>query len=422
MKRVIVIILTTVLFLCMGRGFLFASAFSIWYQGALASAFGGAFVARADSPIAIFYNPAGISWLTGDSFSIGATLINPTLRYTAPGGSIEEARRFTQYPLNIYYSKRINDNLSAGVGFYTSFLLSTEWSPDFTGRLVSRHSEIITYCLNPVVAYQASSQISVAFGLNLYYSNLYWERGIDLSSLAARLELPALPEGDFALDAHDFGMGYTLGVLYAIDDYWNLGVSYRSPLQISASGSVNYNIPGTGYGEEVDNLLQSLYPDQSGSLDLSLPHSLTIGVSTTAIDRCFLEADLQWTGWSSFDKLVIDLSQPTSEVNDEIIDRKWKNAFALRLGIEIEATEKIRLRGGYINEGSPVPNETLDPFFYSAYHQAYCAGVGFIREQMNIDISYMRISYKDRQVSNKFLAGEYEMLSHVIALSLTLKF
>ena len=417
-----VIIFTTILLFFVGRGFLSASAFSIWYQGAVASSFGGAFVARTDSPIAIFYNPAGISWLTGDSFSIGATLIQPTLRYTPPGGITEEARRITQYPLNIYFSKRINDNLSAGIGFYTPFLLNTEWSPDFTGRFASRHSELITYCLNPVIAYQASPQVSVAFGLNLYYSNLYWERGIDLSSLAARLELPSLPEGDFALDAHDFGIGYTLGVIYAIDDYWNLGVCYRSPLQVNAEGSVDYGVPSTGYGEEVDNLLQSLYPDQSGSLDLRLPHTLTIGVSTTAIDRFFFEADIQWTGWSSFDKLVIDLSQPTSEVKDEVIDRKWKNAFALRLGVEFEATKMIRLRGGYINEGSPVPDETLDPFSFSAYHQAYCGGVGIVREQMNIDLSYMGVFFKDRRVTNEFLSGEYEMLTHVISLSLTLKF
>ncbi len=422
MKRIIVITFTTILLFFVGRGFLSASAFSIWYQGALASAFGGAFVARTDSPMVIFYNPAGISWLLGDSFSIGATLIQPTLHYTPPGGTTEAPRTITQYPLNIYYSKKINETLSFGIGFYTPFLLSSEWSPGFTGRFASRHSEITTYCLNPVIAYKSSSQVSVAFGLNLYYSNLYWERGIDLSSLAARLEIPSLPEGDFTLDAHDFGIGYTLGLLYAIDDYWSLGVCYRSPLQVTAEGSVDYGIPATGYGEGVDNLLLSLYPDQSGSLDLRLPHTLTIGVSTIAIDRLFLEADIQWTGWSSFDKLVINLSQPTSEVKDEVIDRKWKNAFALRFGMEVEATNMIRLRGGYINEGSPVPNETLDPFCFSAYHQAFCGGVGIVREQMNIDLSYMRVLYKDRQVANEFLSGKYEMLTHVIAMSLTLRF
>jgi len=422
MKRTTVITIMAISLFFVGSGLLSASAFSIWYQGALASAFGGAFVARADSPIAIFYNPAGISWLTRDSFSIGASLIKPTLRYTPPGGTAEEARRIIHYPLNIYYAKKISDNLSAGVGFYTPFQLSTEWSAGFTGRFASRHSEVITYCLNPVVAYKYSPQVSIAFGLNLYYSNLYWDKGIDLSSLAARLELPSLPEGDFTFDGHDFGIGYSLGLFYAIDDYWSLGVSYRSPLNIKAEGNVDYGIPNTGYGEEIDNLLLSLYPDQSGTLELRLPHTLTIGVSTSAINRCFLEADIQWTGWSSFDTLVIDLSQPTDEVGDEIKDRKWKNAFALRFGFEFEATKMIRLRGGYINEGSPVPNRTLDPFCVSSFHQAYCGGVGIVREQMDIDLSYMGVFYKDRRVSNELLSGDYEGLNHVIALSLTLKF
>src|SRR5690242_3997102 len=51
----------------------FAAGFSIFEQGAKATAMGGAFSATADDPSAIFYNVAGIAQQRSTTVMVGAT-------------------------------------------------------------------------------------------------------------------------------------------------------------------------------------------------------------------------------------------------------------------------------------------------------------------------------------------------------------
>src|ERR1051325_8974609 len=54
----------------------FAAGFSIFEQGAKATAMGGAFAATADDPSAIFYNVAGLAQQRHLTVLAGATAIN----------------------------------------------------------------------------------------------------------------------------------------------------------------------------------------------------------------------------------------------------------------------------------------------------------------------------------------------------------
>ena len=60
---------------------LFANGFDIYEQSAKAVGLGGAFIAQADDPSAIFFNPAGIVQLDGTQLSVGACAIRPTMQF-----------------------------------------------------------------------------------------------------------------------------------------------------------------------------------------------------------------------------------------------------------------------------------------------------------------------------------------------------
>ena len=62
-------------------GAAFGSGFSIFEQGAKATAMGGAFAATADDPSAIFYNVAGIAQIRRTEFNVGGTAINFSNRW-----------------------------------------------------------------------------------------------------------------------------------------------------------------------------------------------------------------------------------------------------------------------------------------------------------------------------------------------------
>ena len=60
---------------------IFANGFDIYEQSAEAVGLGGAFIAQADDPSAVFFNPAGIVQLEGTQLSVGVCLITPTIKF-----------------------------------------------------------------------------------------------------------------------------------------------------------------------------------------------------------------------------------------------------------------------------------------------------------------------------------------------------
>src|SRR6202034_671819 len=67
-------------------------------QDAFATARGNAFVATANDPSAVFYNPAGISQLEGANFSLGAYGLVYNDRYSGPSGSVNAKTQWSAVP------------------------------------------------------------------------------------------------------------------------------------------------------------------------------------------------------------------------------------------------------------------------------------------------------------------------------------
>ena len=63
----------------------FAAGFALYETGARGTALGGAMIARADDPSALFFNPAGITQLPGTQTLFGLTMIAPRLELQTTG-------------------------------------------------------------------------------------------------------------------------------------------------------------------------------------------------------------------------------------------------------------------------------------------------------------------------------------------------
>ena len=109
-----------------------AGAFRIFDQSASGTAQGGAFVAQADDPSAIFFNPAGMTQLRGVQTSFGFMFIGGGTSYTSPAGATAHGdfggTIALPPPFNLYMSANLKDlgfaalgNLSAGIGVVSPF-------------------------------------------------------------------------------------------------------------------------------------------------------------------------------------------------------------------------------------------------------------------------------------------------------------
>src|ERR1700678_1091649 len=83
----------------------FSYGITIADQNAESTARGDAFVATADNPSAIYYNPAGISQLQGQNILLGAYGIYLQDKYTPPNGAnSERTKDLLQGVPQIFYS------------------------------------------------------------------------------------------------------------------------------------------------------------------------------------------------------------------------------------------------------------------------------------------------------------------------------
>src|SRR4051812_19279312 len=151
---------------------LFATGFRLPDQDAFATARGEAFVATADNPSAIYYNPAGISQLSGQNLRGGIYGIYLDPSYTPPGSSttFHNQDKLAAVPQLFYTYSQENSPVSAGVGLYSPYGLAVRW-PETTGfRTVGRRAALQYVTLNPVVSFKMSDAFSFGGGITVNWA------------------------------------------------------------------------------------------------------------------------------------------------------------------------------------------------------------------------------------------------------------
>lgn len=415
------IIISILILFALAISSLLADGFHQKDQGAAATAQGGAFVARANNLSAIYFNPAGLTQLAGTQISIGGNLILPSTSFSNLDGKWDMLEQVV-HPTNVYISHQMSEKFNLGVGYYRPFAYSSRWESDFVGRFIVRDFSFKTYYFTAAAAYQATPEISIGFGLSYIHAKVIMSHSIDLSSFSDYYPQRPDPEGFSQFDSTANNFGISVGFLYKFDEFWTLGATYRSAADFDFAGNFNFTIPESSASTTANEVLNGLFPDQSGSMNLKMPQVIIVGLSTTLIMRTTIEANIQWSGWSTFNNLPINYSTNTTALEDKIIDRQWKDTFALRLGAEFEYKPNILFRGGYSYDNSAIPGRTFDPMIPDVLTQSFSGGVGIKWNKIDIDAAYVAVFSEKREEDNIFLSGVYENFTHIFALSLTVKF
>ena len=120
----------------------FAAGYYLPNQDAFATAKGNAFVATADSPAAVFYNPAGMTQLTRPEVQVGtySIVLGNTARI---GGDTYDADRELQAAPHLYFVAPVNEKMSYGFGLNSPFGLGTQWGQDTPFRTVVTETKLI---------------------------------------------------------------------------------------------------------------------------------------------------------------------------------------------------------------------------------------------------------------------------------------
>ena len=209
----------------------FAAGFSIFEQGAKATAMGGAFAATADDPSAIFYNVAGIAQQRKTTVYAGGTLINFANEFTGDpndiftSGSTGRYKRHLFIPPNVYATVPIGQNLTVGVGAFAAFGLRTNWEDPWIGRFVSRDADLRTKSIEPAIAWQSTDgRFAVGAGYEYRESTVVLNRNsAALNPFSGRIIDTA---NAYLRSKKGHDNGYNVGILFKPVSTWRFGASY----------------------------------------------------------------------------------------------------------------------------------------------------------------------------------------------------
>ncbi len=342
-------------------GMVYGAGFQLPEQGIAAMGQANAFVAQADDPSAVYYNPAGILQLEGTQTTLGTTLISTSMKFTntstsltAPStlgtlgfsGKETDAEDLLFVLPHLYVTHRVNDRWGLGLGLFSPFGLATEWPQDWEGRFVSYQIELGTMYVNPVVAFSPSPGLTFSAGLQYVYSTVELKRRLDLSPLGP------LGEGNLAIeDGSGDGWGYNFALLVKLNEQNTLGAAFRSQVNVDYEGDAKFSVPP---------IVAALFPDGPVRTDVAMPSIFEIGLANRSISDLTLSFDLQWVGWSSISHLSLDFENNTAAVTDTADPRNWNDTLRILAGAEYALTPNWDVRLGYVWDPTPVPPETLD--------------------------------------------------------------
>ena len=378
-----------------------AGGFRLPDQDAFATARGEAFVATADNPSAVFYNPAGITQVEGQQFRAGIYGLSLDVRYRSPAGQTFSNRKDLHAVPQIFYTLNPADSrFSFGFGVYSPMGLSSEWPQDTGFRTLGTRGSVTYLTLHPVAAWKVAPGLSIAAGPTFNLAEVDLRQGF---------LTPAAGVGDeFRFKGNGWDPGFNAGILWNPVTEWQFGLTYKNATTMDFMGKSTLTSP-----------VFNAQPD--ARTRFVFPQSIAAGISYRPSPKWNLEFDVDWTDWSRLKTLTIQQA-PLPDTGQEL---HWRSSTYFEFGVTRYLDHGWSVSGGYIFNENSLPDNHFSPLVADLNRHFLSAGAGWKRNNIGVDLAYQFGYGPERSVTgsgvNAFgqsADGRYRFISHAILLSL----
>jgi long-chain fatty acid transport protein len=377
-----------------------AGAFRLPNQDPEAIARGDAFVATADNPSAIYYNPAGITQLEGQNVSVGLYMISPGEEYKSPSGVTAKANSdFEPVPQFYYVISFTNLPVSVGLGMYAPYGLSLDWGNNTPFKTVAESGSLLYLSFNPVIAWKINHTLSIGIGPTINYSQATFKRAIGL-----------LPGDQFKLEGDGIDYGFNAGILWQPHPQWSFGVNYRSATEINYRGtsSTTPNPP--------------LPASTSSSAAIKFPQFVVGGISFRPTTNWNCEFDVDWADWGSLKQILIQ----NTAFGNVPLNLNYRSSFMYEFGVTRQLGKGYFASVGYIYNENSSPDAYFNPLIPDADLQLGSVGFGHHGKRWGWAIAYHFGFNGGRTVqndtANPSANGTYKTFNNAFDVAATFKF
>ncbi len=376
----------------------------LWPQDPEAVSRGSAFAATADNPSAIYYNPAGITQLEGQQFSLSSYAIIYDVKFDSQrGAGTTSTPDKLQATGQFYYTFSLkNLPISLGLGVYEPYGLKSTWRDSGPFRTIATKNSLIYVTINPVIAWKINNQLSVAAGVRVEPAHIDLRRGI------------LVPGDEFKFTGDGTAVGFNAGVLWKPHRMHSIGVNYFSETSINFDGQA-----------EVNSQTPFFFPSskEDAKFKFDFPQHVDLGYSFRPTEDWNFEFDLDWTDWHR-----VGVTTLHKQSGDLVLPFNWRSGFTYQFGIKRKLGEHWSASAGYIYAPKNTPNETYTPAIPDMDLHTYSIGTVYERNAWSIALTY-QFGYGTREVSGSPTSligqtadGKYRWISNAIMLGAGVKF
>ncbi len=316
--------------------------------GDRAAGMGGAYTAISDDPSGLYYNPAGIVFAPGRSFSasVNAYQYSKKTYKDVLGGNGWE--RVSSNLLPNYFG--VIQPLGSGkIGFSYAVpdtrlenqAQTFENLGTTTRYVINMNDTDYTYNFGPSYAIKLNDRLSVGGTLYMHY------RDRQLISNQLQNLVPADYEWRNSYDStSEWGVKPVLGVMWAPKDKLSLGLTVSKTSMISSSRRIQNTIRSAGSGSTVPS-----YSVWESSDDRQFPWVTTAGAAYFPSESLLVSADLSLYSAESY---TLTFKEKSSGAADALRNPK-SSTFNAAIGAEYYPNAKIAFRGGLFTNMANTP-------------------------------------------------------------------
>lgn len=454
----------------LSAGIAHAASFQLIEQSASGqgTSYAGA-AAVAEDATTIYFNPAGMTRLSGQQVIVAGHIVAPQAEYTdtgstnAIGAPLTGTNSSTGEPAlvpNFYYMKEMENNVWFGLGVNVPFGLTSEYDDGWIGRYHALKSELTTININPAFAWKATDKLSVGFGLNIQYIDLSLSSNIDsygacVNTLSAGGDpnpgtscfnagltglSNAAQDSKVTFEGDSLELGWNAGLMYDINDKNRLGLAYRSAVKHNVGGNSTYDLYAGPNGNSGLKAIADGATAQTGfqilqSVPLKatadLPATLSISYAGEVADKWTALFDWTYTEWSSLSEIVI-VQESGVPGQDPKLELNYKNSNRYSVGALYQHNEKLVYRGGIAYDETPIRSPEQTSARIPGNDRTWLSfGAGYaISDDITIDLGYSHLFIDDTEVNNNAgssssgatLTGTYESSVDIFSAQAVFKF
>jgi long-chain fatty acid transport protein len=357
---------------------LYAQGLRPFELGARAATLGGAFAARADDASAVFFNPAGLAFLSGLRVKINISYNQLTTTADVPGFATASKSDPTRFTGNFYVAASVKDIITFGIGAFSANTMKTSWLDTWPGSTRSIISSITSTYVRPILSLKISESLAVGGGADFIVARQIW----DYDKIFTFMEtnpyyiFPTISKTNIS----GSGVGFVAGWLFKLGDRFGFGGKYTSKVAIDLNGTTDFDT--------------SIYTGRTPIRGLAtrakmtIPQEFVVGLRVSPLRRLTFHLDFQRTGTQDAVDWMFNIDPGIfDEVERQLGFRPDEDTFGVGLqlkstsrimfGVEYLVGKAVGVRAGYSRQGSSVADDGLHPVFPDLATQAFSFGIGY---------------------------------------------